>query len=227
MKQTLYLLASILFVLNTLSAQETKSIQNYFGLYGGGGLGTFNSNLSVEYPYYFVDLKSAGVAFRTFSGSKTALHLELGYTEKGGLSFFDKNYFGSDTVGMDKAEYFVYKTKGIELAALTHLAFGGGKSKFVLNFGPYGYYSFHGSVSAIEGETNTKSLKPDKNYDLGVKAGIGYSLHLNKNVFELEIKYAHGFINVYELDRINSALMTQNQALTFNLIYFRKLKNKN
>jgi hypothetical protein len=200
---------------------------NYLGVSAGGGVGVFNTNLNIEYPFYVTQIKSAAVIFRTFESQRAALHLELGYGEKGGLSFYDRSFFSTDTAGMAKAEYFVLTSKGLDFSALTHLSFGDGKSKFVMNFGPYAYYSFQKSLSPVEQTELSREIFPKKNYDFGIKAGIAYSLNIKDNVFELELRYGHGFINVYEKDLINNALVNQNQVLTVNLLYLRKLKNKN
>jgi len=212
--------------LNT-SAQKLMIPDNYLGVNAGGGVGVFNTNLNIEYPFYVTEIKSAAVIFRTFESQRAALHLELGYGEKGGLSFYDRSFFDTDTAGMANAEYFVLKSNGLDFSALTHLSFGEGISKFVINFGPYAYYSFRKALSPMEQTALSREVYPKKDYDFGIKAGIAYSLNLNKNVFELELRYGHGFINVYEKDLINNALVNQNQVLTVNLLYLRKLKNKN
>ncbi len=227
MKKYIILCALVLVFWISAKAQKNNEIQTYIGAYAGVGVGTFNSNLKIEYPFYFAKQKQAGIGFRIFSSRKTALQLEAGYTEKGGLSFYDKNFFGSDTINMNKTEYFVYKTGGIQASALTHLAFGKRKNKFTIAFGPYGYYVMSKKISAYNDENITKTTMPKKNYDLGIKVAIGYGLYHKNNVFEFEIQYAHGFINVYEKNSINEALLNQNQTLILNLAYYKKIKNKN
>lgn len=217
----------IIWVLASAQGQKLMLPENCIGLKAGGGAGVFNSNLNTDYPFYFTEIKSAAAVFRTFESQRAALHLELGYAEKGGLNFYDRNFFTADTAGMPKVEYFVLNSRGIEFAALTHLAFGKHKSKFVMNFGPYAYYLYDKNLEPVESNEISRSLLPEKTYDFGIKAGIAYSLYLGKNIFELEVRYGHGFINVFEKDRINNALVNQNQTLMLNLLYFRKIKNKN
>ncbi len=223
MKKYILILIALISA-TTLNAQKERQL--YIGVYGAGGVAKFNTNLKVDYPLYFVDVKSFGMVFRTFANPKASLRIELGYNEKGGLSFLDKKFFIPDTLGMEKAEYFTYKNNGLEISALTHIALGSEKNKFNLIFGPYGYYVLKKKIAKYKDYDISKLNEPEKNYDLGVKLAIGYSFFKKRNIFTLNLEYQHGLINIYKLNTINSALVNQNQAITLKFSYLLKLKKQ-
>ena len=216
----------ISFLQLTVSAQKLLVPDNYIGVKGGGGAAVFNMDINTDYPFYFLESINGGIVFKTYETRTTALQLELAYTEKGGVNFYDKSLFGSDTLGMPVAEYFKLKTRGYEFVALTHLSFGTGVSKLIVNFGPYAYYINDSKISSPPGQTLIHKIYPERKLDLGLKVGIGYGLNFKKTIMEVELRYGHGLINVYNFQKINNALINQNQVLMLNLLLCRKLKNK-
>ncbi|MEA2043323.1 MAG: outer membrane beta-barrel protein [Bacteroidota bacterium] len=221
--KNIQVLLFVLTVFQSASAQKLLVPDNYLGVKAGGGVSVFNIDVNTDYSFYYLENIEAGIVFRTFESRIAALQLEVNYTEKGGLNFYSKSYFDTDTAGMPTNEYFSLKSRGIEFSALTHLAFGKGKSKATINFGPYGYKAFSSEIKAVEQGELSRELYPDNNFDFGLKVGAGYSFYMKKGVVGISLLYGHGLINIYKKDRINNALLNQNQVVMLNILYLMKL----
>lgn len=223
MKITKYLILSIFsFVFaNTSLAQ----VDNYIGAKAGYVFSALNVDI-VQDTMVINQGKTFGLTFKSFSSKNTAIQIEIIYTDKGGNSLYDTSLI-TDTLPFVNPVYpFVLKTKYIEMPVIMHLNFGKDKNKFVLNVGPNISYAFASEFDYFYDNAETLRLesKIHNSFEFGLNFGAGYERKFKNSLIDFEIRYSHGLTSIFKSKTLNYSLLSQNQVISFALLYYLKLK---
>lgn len=203
----------------------SKAQGTYTGVKGGYVFSALNVDI-VQDTMVINQGPTFGLVFKSFSSNNTAIQIELIYTEKGGNSLYDTSLKTDSLPNVNQVYPFVLRTKYVELPVLMHLNFGKGNNKFVLNVGPNLSYAFSSELDYIydNAETSALELNIHNKFEYGLNFGAGYERVFKNSRLDFELRYSHGLTSIFKSKSINYSLLSQNQVISFALVYYLKLK---
>jgi len=219
---SIILVAPVSFAL----AQDTTVVKSkhYWGIKGGSNFSQINLDIIDTNPVInsqeFFNGIVGGFVYKHMSEEMFAIQIELLFSQKSGQNYFEKASL-PDTLGMPAYIPYSMTLNQIELPFMSVLHFTIGENKLNFLGGPYVAYSFKNTMS-FTGETQLeKGFYPetDRDYELGVNAGIGYGRLLKKGMIEAEFRFTQAFTNIYQTKSVNKSIVYQTQALTFAVSY--------
>jgi len=215
---------SFLFVLiffsHKISAQKAD-FEPRFSVGAKSGMNFFMLKTDLRSDFVYDQAPLYGLKFTFQNERVSALSAEVNFAPKGGQNFFDRMFL-ADTTATDVEEiYFKHNLSYIEIPILAQISFGKRNSKLRVNIGPHFAFLQNQKLSFVE-TTLPDTLYPQavkSNFEFGINAGLGYAYMFPKGDIALEFRYSRGLTNLYDVQSINNAMITQNQSLSVTLSY--------
>lgn len=191
---SLTLLLALFFVAGAHAQQSDFKPELTIGPSFGMNFSTFTFNPKVDTK--FKQGITAGVAIRINTEKNLGLQAEINYSQQGWEEEFD-----------DPQYSFSRTLSYVEVPFMTHIYFGGKRSKFFINLGPMvGYYMSGSTKSQLDGfesdrptEQHTKEVQ--NKFQWGLGGGPGYELRTGIGNFLLEGRYYYMFGDIYKTNK--------------------------
>lgn len=231
MKNTILYFTVIFFLLSVysntkLKAQNKIPPQHFVGVKGGAIYSTISLDVSTDHALVLNNGITGGIVYRYFSQKQVGIQLELNYTEKGGIDFFEKSKL-PDTTGAIDYTYFNLNLKYIEFPFLMHMRIGKKNHKLKFNLGSHIGYNIYENLKFEEDGLDINYKKNiDSKFEFGFIFGIGYGYSMPKGIIDFEVRYSLGLNNIYKVYSINSSTTNQNQAVMATISYLYHVNNK-
>ncbi|MDW7690967.1 porin family protein [Flammeovirgaceae bacterium SG7u.111] len=214
-KSTKYILLGFAFALFLCGKQEAKA-QFSIGLKGGYNFSsvTFEPDISTEFRTGY----TGGLVFRNSIKPNVGLIAEINYTQKGWTELFPR----TDILDARRA-YFEYDY--IEVPFMTHIYFGGGFAKVILNLGPHFSYllSQNSYAELAPGDEITYNYTEENTikFEYGISIGAGLRFNLGKaGDLHVEFRAAQGLNNILDREQPDTPIGSQNLAMGAQVTYF-------
>ncbi|WP_080904547.1 porin family protein [Parabacteroides sp. Marseille-P3160] len=213
MKKIIFLIVSFLWVPAVIHAQQDTfrpelAIGPSFGV---------NYTTVLFMPKVDTKMKqgfTGGVTFRLKTEKNLGLQAEINYSQEGWEETFD-----------DPRYSFSRTLSYIEVPFMTHIHFGGKRSRFFINLGPMvGFYWGGNSKSQLEGyETNRPteqhSMDVQNKIQWGLGGGPGYELHTGIGSFILEVRYYYLLGDIYKTRKEDVFSQASGQVFSAKIAY--------
>lgn len=178
-----------------------------------------------------------GVSVRYIHEKNLGIIGELNFSQQGWSENIEDKITTNSQTGVSDTTHFSNKHKlnYIELPLLTHIYFGGEKSRVFINLGPKFSYLVSESdefenlpANGSHGSNglpvdNQYGRKVQKKFDYGIMAGLGFELRTKIGNFALEGRYSLGFGDIYNNRKSDAFSRSANRVLSARLTYYMKL----
>lgn len=209
----------LLFALSFFSIHAYN--QNVFvpetnlGIKVGGILSTVDFKPSVQQELNFGF--TGGIVFKHISQKSLGVQLELNYMQAG---WSEK---------LDTTNTYSRRLDYIQIPFMTHVNFGNGKTRFVLNLGP----SFSFLVSEKESlnliseeeEKEYYNINIDNRLGFGLCLGLGISRQTSIGLFQLEGRINQSLTNIFSSGSDSMFEYSRSQTVEVALYYLLDYKN--
>jgi len=208
MRKTILFLLAIAFTTSTVFSQYVFKKETNLGVKAGGALSmvTFDPSIDLGLNFGF----TGGLVFKHIEQKSLGIQLELNFMQAG---WKEK---------LDTTNRYSRRLNYIQIPFMTHVSLGEGKTKFILNLGPYGtvLLSEKESVSLIEEQEPSAHYGRDLDnwVEFGLCGGIGLSHYTSIGVFQLEARFNQSLSNIFDYSE-SPFTSSKNQVVEVTLSY--------
>ena len=154
---------------------------------------------------------NGGLVLKHFSERVAGIQLEFNLSQKG----WQENY--------DTVNFYQRRINYFEIPFFTSFKIGKKNTKFIANVGPHIAYKLSEDV-VTDGNENLFAESHHfhdviRDYEYGISVGLGLAHEFNKNILQLEIRYAQGFNNIFNDFNDYDPHASQNQTLSIGITY--------
>jgi len=214
MRKTIILITALCFSTIVSYTQIAFTPETNLGIKLGNTLSRvgFNPNIDQGLNLGY----TGGFVFKHISQKSLGIQLELNYLQAG----WSEN--------LDSTNTYSRRLDYIQIPFMTHVCFGEGKTRFILNIGSY--LSFLASdrekIGLINEEEEQIYYRQEigNRIEFGLCLGLGLSRNTTIGLFQLEGRVNYSFSNIFNNTPETPFKAAQNQIVELALSYFLELK---
>lgn len=193
----------LLFVLTLASVEMTAAGKSVFGLKIGADSASLTNNIFIKSTWERYMGFTAGVFFSLALTDNLDVQPELLIVQKG---------IHGKGLNVDQGVILIFRFNYLEIPLLFRYSFSGGEGRaprpYILA-GPYlGFKLSAKETLEYSNETVAKKDVEIKNTDFGLTAGVGLSIPIGSGAALAEIRYSHGFSEVFKGSEMNNNVWT-------------------
>lgn len=175
--------------------------------------------------------QTMGATLRYISEKNLGLQGELNYAQQG---------FTQDFMEQDTLYSYTRNINYIEIPLLTHIYFGGQKTRGIINIGPKIAYQISSKekmntqLETLVASGNQTSFSVyehynkaiDKRVDYGLLVGMGMEQHTPLGVFNIEGRYYLGLGDIFNNSRKDTFSRSANRVISLKITYLLSYKKR-
>ena len=212
MRKAIFFLLAITFTTSAVSSQYVFNKESNLGLKVGGTVSmvAFNPSIDLGLNFGF----TGGLVFKHIEQKGLGIQLELNFMQAG---WKEK---------LDTTNRYSRQLNYIQIPFMTHVNLGEGRTRLILNLGPYGTILLWEKerISLIEEQEPSDHYGRDLDnwFEFGLCAGIGLAHYTSIGVFQLEARYNQSLSNIFDYSE-SQFISSKNQVVELSLSYLLDL----